>query len=415
MAIGSPPPKFCSTSALIFTKHQLMKTKYLAIPFVLTFASLAFLPDMQAAYGGPSPDGCYPGFTTAEGCNALNSLSTGAGNTGLGWYSLFFDTAGNYNTGVGAGTLVLNNADSNTAVGAAALLLNTAGTGNTATGTDAMVYNNSGNNNTANGAFALFYNTAGLDNTAVGYQALYYNDISGSGMGEQNTAFGNYALWFNGDGQWNCAFGYNALTNNDTGTVNTAFGHEALFSNVGGFYNTAVGRNALGTVDADDNTAIGWWAGSDVDGAGNICIGSSVYGFAGENGVTRIGDGTFSGYNACYITGIFGAEVNVGTAVAVYVDDTGKLGTMPVSAPGNKMAVPLPRGAHHQAVLNKSENRKVAQLQATMTELKATVARQQKETQALAAQVKEQAAQIQKVSALLEMRQPATTVVANKP
>src|SRR6478672_13203633 len=98
------------------------------------------------------------------------------------------------------------------------------------------------------------------------------------------------------------------------------------------------------------------WAGTDVDGAGNICIGSSVYGFAGENGVTRIGDGTFSGYNACYITGIFGAEVNVGTAVAVYVDDTGKLGTMPVSAPGKQMAVPAPRGAHPQAMLNKSEN-----------------------------------------------------------
>jgi septal ring factor EnvC (AmiA/AmiB activator) len=45
----------------------------------------------------------------------------------------------------------------------------------------------------------------------------------------------------------------------------------------------------------------------------------------------------------------------------------------------------------------------------------ATVARQRKETQALAAQVKEQAAQIQKVSAQLEMSHPATTVVANKP
>ena len=234
-------------------------------------------------------------------------------------------------------------------------------------------------------------------------------------MGEQNAAFGSYALWFNGDGQWNCAFGYNALTNNDTGTVNTAIGHEALFSNVGGFYNTAVGRNALGTVDNDDNTAIGWWAGSDLDGAGNICIGSSVYGLAGEDGVTRIGDGKFSGYNACYITGIFEAEVNVETAVAVYVDDTGKLGTLPVYAPSKKMTVPVPRGAHPQAMLNKSENRKVAQLQATIAELKATVARQQKETQALAAQVKEQAAQIQRVSAQLEMNQPATTVVANTP
>src|SRR6476659_6365283 len=95
--------------------------KFILIPIVIL--CLARLPQLQAL--SPAPDGCYPGFTTAEGCNALNFLTTGAGNTGVGWYSLFLDTSGNYNTGVGAGTLVLNNADSNTAVGMAALLPNT--------------------------------------------------------------------------------------------------------------------------------------------------------------------------------------------------------------------------------------------------------------------------------------------------
>ena len=38
----------------------------------------------------PTPDPCYPNFTTAEGCDALNSLTTGAGNTALGWQSLSF-------------------------------------------------------------------------------------------------------------------------------------------------------------------------------------------------------------------------------------------------------------------------------------------------------------------------------------
>ncbi len=37
----------------------------------------------------PTP-GCYPNFTTAEGCDALNSLTTGAGNTGLGWRVALF-------------------------------------------------------------------------------------------------------------------------------------------------------------------------------------------------------------------------------------------------------------------------------------------------------------------------------------
>ena len=38
----------------------------------------------------PTPDPCYPNFTTAEGCDALNSLTTGAGNTGLGWQFALF-------------------------------------------------------------------------------------------------------------------------------------------------------------------------------------------------------------------------------------------------------------------------------------------------------------------------------------
>ena len=124
-------------------KHEVMKAKYSLISLILTFGFVAFRPDLLAEVRVQPPDGCYPGFTTAEGCNALQSLTSGAGNTGLGWYSLFSDTSGNYNTGVGAGALVLNNADSNTAVGAAALLLNATGTENTATGTDALVYNGS--------------------------------------------------------------------------------------------------------------------------------------------------------------------------------------------------------------------------------------------------------------------------------
>ena len=87
-------------------------------------ACFALLPAQAIS---PAPDGCYPNFTTAEGCGALNSLTTGAANTALGWRSLFSTTDGGFNTGVGAGALVLNNGSSNTAVGAAALLLNTAG------------------------------------------------------------------------------------------------------------------------------------------------------------------------------------------------------------------------------------------------------------------------------------------------
>ena len=123
--------------------NSLMQLKQTTSVILLTLAWFGFLPQMQAAPDAlppPPPDGCYSGFTTAEGCNALQSLTTGAGNTGLGWHSLSSNTGGNYNTGVGAGTLIINNGNSNTAVGAAALLLNTSGPMKTAVGTDALVH-----------------------------------------------------------------------------------------------------------------------------------------------------------------------------------------------------------------------------------------------------------------------------------
>jgi len=52
--------------------------------------------------------------------------------------------------------------------------------------------------------------------------------------------------------------------------------------------------------------------------------------------------------------------------------------------------------------------------QASITKLEATVAHQRKEMEAFTASLKEQAAQIQKVSAHLELRKPARRVVVNK-
>ena len=62
----------------------------------------------------------------------------------------------------------------------------------------------------------------------------------------------------------------------------------------------------------------------------------------------------------------------------------------------------------------KEHTRKSSNRTASIAELKSTVALQQKETQVLTAQLKEQAAQIQKVSAQLEASKPAPKVVANR-
>jgi hypothetical protein len=65
----------------------------------------------------------------------------------------------------------------------------------------------------------------------------------------------------------------------------------------------------------------------------------------------------------------------------------------------------------HKAFLE--EQRKVDEQQATIVDLKSTVAQQQKATEILTAQLKEQAAQIQKVSAQLQLNKPMMQTVSN--
>ena len=59
-------------------------------------ASIALSPVAKAVI--PPPDGGYPGGNTAEGQNALLSLTTGTYNTALGLFSLRSNTTGNFNT-----------------------------------------------------------------------------------------------------------------------------------------------------------------------------------------------------------------------------------------------------------------------------------------------------------------------------
>ena len=148
-----------------------MKSRGMIFTIILfAVACIGLLPQVQAV--NPPPDGCYPSFTTAEGCNALFSLTTGAGNTGLGWYSLFLNSTANFNTGVGAAAPALTNEDNNTAVCALALFLNADGENNTAVGANALVNNNLGSNNNAIGANALFNNTTASFNNAHGRALL---------------------------------------------------------------------------------------------------------------------------------------------------------------------------------------------------------------------------------------------------
>src|SRR5216117_3884842 len=78
----------------------------LLIPLLL--ACFALLPRAQALLLPPAPDGGYPGNNTAEGTNALFSLTTGINNTAVGANALLKTTNGSYNAAFGSRALENN-------------------------------------------------------------------------------------------------------------------------------------------------------------------------------------------------------------------------------------------------------------------------------------------------------------------
>src|SRR5439155_27046268 len=87
---------------------------------LLALACFALSPIAQAV--SPAPDGGYANANTAEGTNALFSLTTGLANTAIGYQALYHNTTG-----------------TNTATGYQALFTNTTGSGNTAAGYQALL------------------------------------------------------------------------------------------------------------------------------------------------------------------------------------------------------------------------------------------------------------------------------------
>jgi len=353
------------------------KTTTSSLVALVAFCGFALCPLARGVV--PPPDGGYCNFNTAEGQNALFSLTIGAANTAAGWFALKSNTEGSFNTAIGAGTLVFNAGNQNTSegiqntgVGAAALLNNTTGASNCANGAFALFSNTTGDGNTANGAFALQNNTTGGSNTAVGLGALLFNT-----EGNFNTAIGDNALVFNTTGSGNSANGMFALHDNTIGDSNTAVGFEALFNNTQGSSNTAIGSGALQANEAVNfnvaigfealhlnatgggctavgtralrnqglgtaNIALGVDAGSNVtNGDDNIYIGSIGPATPGiESNTIRIGKGF---EQRTFIAGINGATL--GAASAVQVDANGQLGTILSSRRFKKEIKPIRKGS----------------------------------------------------------------------
>jgi len=252
-----------------------------------------------------------------------------------------------------------------------------------------------------------------------------------------------------------------------------AGGGQALFSNTTGNFNTAVGFEALYlNTTGSYNIALGYYSGANLTtGSYNIDIGNP--GVTGDSGTIRIGN---AGYQtATFIAGITGTTVASGATVII--DANGQLGTIisserfkteikPMNQTSEAILALKPvtfRYKHeldpkhvpqfglvaeevekvnpalvardskgkvytvrYEAVnamlLNEflKEHRRVQEQDATVSQLKSAVARQekmiaqqQKGMNALTASLKEQALQIQKVTDRLDLGRSAPQIVDN--
>ncbi|PYI95608.1 MAG: hypothetical protein DME98_15865, partial [Verrucomicrobia bacterium] len=265
----------------------------------------------------------------------------------------------------------------NTAVGSQALFSNVDGLFNNAVGAAALILNVDGFGNNAVGESALFFNSTAAENTAIGDVALAFNDFSLAGTANNNVAVGGATLF-----------------NNDGGSENTAVGTGAGQNIISGFNNTYVG-DFVGTLAPDESDTIRIGDLSNGNGAGSLdCFIGGI--FANFQPISAVGPVVQVTLNL--------ADDHLGWDLGP--SQSGSAPSVPQrGAPGRRSAPQAPARPQpqHQAMLND----KVEKLQVV-------VQLQQKMIAALTDQVKEQAAQIQKVSAEVEMMKPAPRVVENR-
>jgi len=359
---------------------------------VLIIIVLALLPRAQAV--SPAPDGCYPNFTTAEGCDALNLLTTGAANTGMGWRSLLSNSSGSFNTGVGAGALVLNNGDSNTAVGAAALLLNTTGQQNTAIGTAALLNNNTGVANTA----------VGFLDTAVG---------PGITSGNLNVVVGTNAGAGIAAGLDNVCIGAGAGASANTGNENVYIGAGEEPPGPGVENNTIRIADNLSVAPAMQ-CFIGGIFGVTTSGGTAVLInsdgqlGTVVSSERFKNDIATMGKASEGILSLRPVTFHYKTDTKGTPQFGLIAEEVAKVNPALVVPDKEGKPYSVRYDAVNAMLLNEflKEHNAFVEEQHKVEKLEATVA-------TLAATVKEQTAQIQKVSAQLEVSKAAPQTALN--
>jgi Chaperone of endosialidase len=351
---------------------------------------------VQSATDTPDP-GPLTSSNTADGQSALGNLTTGLYNSAFGFLSLLSNADANFNTGVGAGVLLVNTASENTGVGAGALFSNVDGSDNNAVGT-----------------FALFTNVSGSFNNAHGRDALL------NSTGDQNNAMGDDAMFFNTTGSFNTAVGDDALDANVDGNSNVAIGDEAG-TGLGASVNNciAIGAPGAGPFAVLDNTCfIGSIFGQPVSDPGTqTAVFVDQFNVVGifnssrkyKHDIQPMDKASETLYQLKPVTFKFNSDWKATTQYGLIAEEVAEVDPQLVSRKDGEIVT-----VHYEQInsmlLNEflKEHNKVQNLEAT-------VAQQQKGMEVLTAQLREQAAQIQKVSAQLEVNKPAPQVVTNKP
>ena len=332
----------------------------------LALASFALSPTAQAILPPPAPDGGYLGRNTAEGTDALRKQSIGEDNTALGFSALTETTNGNFNT----------------AVGSSALRNNRVGNRNTATGAWAL-------------SSAVSRSDTGNDNIALGYRA------------GQNLTIGNNNIDIGNQG-----------VAGESGTIRIGSSNQTqtFIAGISGAVVTgaAVNVNAAGQLGTAPSSKRFKEDIKPIDKTSEALFALTPVAFRYKREIDPTGRSHF---------GLVAEDVEKVNPDLVVRDKEGK----PYTVRYDQVNAML---------LNEflKEHRKVEEQEASITQLKSTAAKQeatisrldvtvakqettgaqqQKEIKALIATVKEQATQIQKVSAQLEASKPVPQVVNN--
>ena len=380
-----------------------MKKGNILTTILLVLACFALSPAARVL--NPPPDGGYFNQTTAEGDGALFSLTTGFGNTALGFKALNSDTTGQLNT----------------ATGRNALLNNTSGDNNTADGSGALISNTTGNFNTASGRLALQSNTTGSGNTASGFFSLDNNTTA-----EMNTAYGVAALFNNTTGENNIALGFGAGDNLTTGDNNIDIGNLGVATESNtvriGEQVTVTDPNTGDTMPAHTRTFIAGISGAAVAGAavkvnanGQLGVAPSSERFKAEikpmdkasEAILALKPVTFRYKKELDPKGI--------AQFGLVAEQVAKVNPALVDRDGKGEIYTVRYEAVNAMLLNEflKEHKKVQELEATITQLKSSAGKQEAASAQQQKQIESITAGLQKVSAQVELQKPSAQTVVN--